>query len=219
MGYIYKIINDINDKVYIGQTSYSIEYRFNQHCRDSSRNHTEQRPLYKAMNKYGVEHFFIELIEEVPDKLLNEREIYWIKFYNSYYYGYNATLGGEGKRYIEHQEVINLYKKLQNQKKVAEQLNINVDSVHNILITHNIPILSAQEVNLKTTGQSVIMLNKKDEIIKYFNSFKEAARYLIDNNIAKASVSSVSYHISEVCRGIRKTIYGYKWKFLDNMAP
>ena len=62
MSYIYKIINDINDKIYVGKTDFSIEKRFKEHCADAFRERNEKRPLYAAMRKYGIEHFHIELI-------------------------------------------------------------------------------------------------------------------------------------------------------------
>ena len=54
MSYIYKIINDINDKVYIGKTNFSLEKRFREHCQDAFRDRNEKRPLYAAMRKYGI---------------------------------------------------------------------------------------------------------------------------------------------------------------------
>ena len=54
-----------------------------------------QEEYFKQFAKVETLHT-IEEIEEVPDSLLNEREKYWIKFYNSYYSGYNSTLGGDG---------------------------------------------------------------------------------------------------------------------------
>lgn len=92
MAYIYRIVNDINDKIYIGKTQFSIEKRFRQHCKDSQRQQCSKRPLYNAMKKYGIQHFSIELIEETNNP--EEREKFWIKQYNSYKNGYNATLGG-----------------------------------------------------------------------------------------------------------------------------
>ena len=77
MAYIYQIINDINQKIYIGKTEFSIEKRFKEHCYDAFRANNEKRPLYSAMRKYGVEHFHIELIEETDNP--EEREIYWIE--------------------------------------------------------------------------------------------------------------------------------------------
>ena len=56
------------------------------------------------MNKYGLEHFRISLIEETDKP--EEREIYWIQKLNTYHFGYNATLGGDGKHYINYNEII-----------------------------------------------------------------------------------------------------------------
>ena len=61
MSYIYKIINDINDKVYIGQTSYSLETRFKEHLYKVNLD----RPLYRAMRKYGIDNFHIEEIVKI----------------------------------------------------------------------------------------------------------------------------------------------------------
>jgi len=98
MGVIYKATNLINGKVYIGQTI-NFMHRVYQHRSDS--NNIEKRKgnsyFHNAMNQYGVDNFKFEIIEEIDNSLLNEREQYWIKFYNSYTpNGYNLTLGGDG---------------------------------------------------------------------------------------------------------------------------
>ena len=105
-GFIYKISNSINDKVYIGKTLSSIEKRFQEHKKDSSRDTGNIRPLYRAMNKYGYDCFFVELVEEVPIEHLSEREQFWIEYYNSYHNGYNATLGGDGKQLYDYNAII-----------------------------------------------------------------------------------------------------------------
>ena len=96
MGYIYKITNIINGKLYIGQTKKTIEERFQAHLKNA-KNHIN-RYLYDAMNKYGYNNFIPSLIEECEDNLLDEREIYWIAFYNTTdkKFGYNMTIGGGG---------------------------------------------------------------------------------------------------------------------------
>lgn len=96
MGYIYKITNLINGKIYIGQTSKTIQERFEAHLK-KARAYTN-RYLYDAMNKYGYENFKVTEIEECDNANLDEREIYWIKYYNSNnkQYGYNMTIGGGG---------------------------------------------------------------------------------------------------------------------------
>lgn len=101
MAYIYKITNDINDKIYIGKTNQTIKERWRQHYSDSkTRIVAEKRPLYLAMNKYGIEHFKIEEVEKCLDEDAYKREIYWIEYYNSYKDGYNATLGRRWKEYL-----------------------------------------------------------------------------------------------------------------------
>ena len=97
MGRIYKITNDINNKVYIGQTIKTLTKRWQQHKCNSTKEYFKQIVLYKAFKKYGIEHFHIEEIEEVENDLLDEREKYWIQYYNCYgNNGYNATIGGDG---------------------------------------------------------------------------------------------------------------------------
>lgn len=97
-GFIYKITNDINNKIYIGKTLSNIQKRFQEHKKDSEKISLSNRPLYNAMRKYGIEHFSIEIVEEPDINILNDREIYWINYYNSYVNGYNATIGGDGKQ-------------------------------------------------------------------------------------------------------------------------
>ena len=94
MGRIYKITNDINNKIYIGQTIKTLTKRWQQHKCNSTKEYFKQIVLYKAFKKYGIEHFHIEEIEEVENDLLDEREKYWIRCYDSYNQGYNSTIGG-----------------------------------------------------------------------------------------------------------------------------
>lgn len=90
---IYKIENLINHHKYIGQ-SVNIHSRWRRHCADA-KNENQTSSLYQAIKKYGIENFSFEILEECPRDLLDEREKYWIKFYNSYFDGYNETLGGQ----------------------------------------------------------------------------------------------------------------------------
>lgn len=85
MGFIYVIINKINGKSYVGKTTGTVEKRFSEHIKDSKRKRYENRPLYSAMNKYGVENFMVKSLEYVEDSVnLGERESYWIKKLHTY---------------------------------------------------------------------------------------------------------------------------------------
>ena len=82
---IYKITNLINGKVYIGQAS-DIYTRWTNHKNASLRKDKKEYkyPLYRAFRKYGIENFKFEIIEECSEEELNEKEIYYIDFYNTF---------------------------------------------------------------------------------------------------------------------------------------
>ena len=208
MAYIYQIVNDINGKVYVGKTERSIEERFKEHCKDCGRRGFEKRPLYSAMKKYGIEHFHVELLEETNSP--EEREIFWIEQKRSYKEGYNATLGGDGKHYIDYDLVIAMYLELQNQNEVARRMGISSDTVSIVLKNNNIERLKSPEVAALATGKVVNQYSLEGEYLQSFPSAKAAAESL--GKISPTS-NGASSHISDVCRGKRKTAYGYKWKF------
>jgi hypothetical protein len=208
MAYIYQITNDINGKVYVGKTERSIEERFREHCKDSKRRDFEKRPLYRAMNKYGVEHFHIELLEETDSP--EEREIFWIEQKRSFKNGYNATVGGDGKHYIDYDLVIATYNEVQNQNEVARRLGISSDTVHKVLKNYHIDIIPSETVAAITTGKIINQYDLQGNYIQSFSSAKSAAESL--DKITTTS-NGASSHISDVCRGKRKTAYGYIWKF------
>lgn len=96
-GIIYKITNKINGKSYIGQTVKPIEKRYKRHIHDAK---VDNYALHRAISKYGVENFEIETLETVSREKLDEREIYWIKKFNTHIFaenscGYNMTTGGD----------------------------------------------------------------------------------------------------------------------------
>ena len=216
MSYIYKITNNINGKIYIGKTMRSIKQRWKEHLANIKKEECKNRPLYRAINKYGVENFSIEKIEECSDIILSDREKYWIEYYNSFKNGYNATKGGDGSPYIDRKLVIETYKQIQNCKKTAEILNIHIDSIYKILKSNNIERKSSQEISKECSSKPVYMLNKKDlRILKVFASMKEAAKYIQEQTNNNTDLRGMASHIREVCQGKRKTAYGYSWKFLN----
>lgn len=213
MAYIYKITNTLNGKMYIGKTEQTIEKRFQQHCNDSQREGMENRPLYKAMRKYGVEFFSIEEIEQTDQP--EEREIYWIEFYGTFKNGYNATLGGDGKKYIDYDLVVATYQELQNARKTAEKLNISDDSVFNILKLRNITPCSSAEISIRQFGKITNMYSLDGDFIQSFPSTNAAAEYMVQNKLTGCKKSTIKQHITEVCTGRRKTAAKFKWKYAE----
>ena len=94
---IYKVTNLYNNKIYIGQTTHSLNHRKNVHYKDAKYHKEHSCYFHLALLKYPVDFFKWEIIEEVNSiDELNNREIYWIKFYDSTNKekGYNLKLGG-----------------------------------------------------------------------------------------------------------------------------
>lgn len=98
---IYLIINDLNNKKYIGQ-SINLKSRLLKHCEKSSHIRYDN-PLYRAVLKYGLDNFSFQIVKilETNDftnakKQLDQLEIKYISEYDTYNNGYNQTLGGDG---------------------------------------------------------------------------------------------------------------------------
>lgn len=183
MGYIYKIQNKLNGKIYIGQTVKSLQKRFTQHKNNSNKEYFSQIVLYKAFNKYGIENFEFEGIEEVPNELLDEREKYWIEYYDSYFNGYNSTLGGRATQLCnwDVDEVIELYIEHKSARKVAKILNCDHTTIDNLLNSNGVYRYTAGE------RENKILILEKDGVINKFTSTTKAAQWIIENKINKCS--------------------------------
>ena len=91
--YIYKITNNINGKIYIGQTTRSVEERWSNHCSASSKCHA----IKNAIDKYGKENFICSILTQCSDKnSLDYWEKYYINLYDSYLNGYNCSYNPGG---------------------------------------------------------------------------------------------------------------------------
>ena len=213
MGHIYKITNKINNMAYIGQTIYSIENRWKEHLQISSDSTRRSfSAVHKAIQKYGKENFIIEEIEECDNNLLNEREIYWINYYNTYENGYNLTRGGAGTKKINYQEVIKRYLDSNlSCTQIAKEMNISTHTVGQILKAFEIPTRLSFGDGTECAKKVTSQYTKKGEYIQSFSSEQEAAKYISDNGYSKASLATIGGHIGEVCSGKWKTAYGFKW--------
>lgn len=189
IGYIYKITNLMNNKLYIGQTKKTIEERFRLHKLDSLRTdrYCYNYPLYRAFRKYGFQNFKIELLEKCSIKQLNEREIYWINFYNTYKKGYNQTLGGEGSKKLEfdENEIIKDYKELKTIEKVSHKYNCSSSTITQILKKHNIYIKSFIE-QAKEKSMNVKRYDLNGNLLEEYDNLYLAGEWLIKNELTKS---------------------------------
>ena len=108
-GWIYLYINNVNGKMYVGQTI-DLHKRKLEHARCKDKNCL----LDKAIQKYGIENFTIKILLcfcttdcKKRTKLLNEKEVYWIDELHTFVaeypnIGYNKTKGGGGMYGFRH---------------------------------------------------------------------------------------------------------------------
>lgn len=163
-GLIYIIKNDVNNKVYIGQTTTDIHTRFNQHCKKSTIKNRHYK-LYNAIKKYGKNHFYCEILESnVPISQLNNKEIYYIEQYDSYYKGYNSTKGGDGRtinKHYEEKQIIEMYKNGKSLNEIAKLYNVSSATISRCLKKLNI--------HTRHDGNKYESFNK-DQFIEMWNN-------------------------------------------------
>lgn len=138
---IYKITNQINGHSYIGQSIF-IEDRWRQEKGRAFKEDSSEydKTLSKAFRKYGLENFIFEILEECEPSELDEKEIYYISFYDTYFNGYNETTGGQGSPNssikISKEQILEIYNLLLNsdisQNDIAKKYGVGYDVISNI---------------------------------------------------------------------------------------
>lgn len=204
MGYIYCITNLINNKRYVGKTTDSIENRWKEHCKDCRKQQNEKRPLYDAINKYGIENFKIEQLETVSDSKLSDREIYWIQELQTYgKNGYNASKGGDGTILYDYQEFIDLYNLGYSSRKISEKTGASVETINKVLRSKGIK-------PRRSDAKIIDQFDEANNFVQTFFGSLEAAEWCVENGITK-SKHSASNHIINCCNGKEIAYGGYKW--------
>lgn len=224
MGWIYKITCDINDKVYIGKTEDNNPYdRWKEHQSDYKRRRFEKRPLYDAMNCYGVEHFHFDVIEEAENgQYLCDREKYYIEKYRAYVgykdcKGYNGTLGGDGKSYLNlnEEKVINIH--IQNNYiagLTAKYFQVSPETIKKILLKHNIKWLSSSEIctlKFKQKYGGIIQMN--DACTEIIGVYDSPSIIISLNPEFKQKTLKLAYTITSKTH----KAYGYFWYRLNEL--
>lgn len=182
-GFIYIIRNTINNKVYIGQTRTSVEQRWKEHLRHAQYG---KQIINRAMKKYGVDKFYIEMLETCDLEDLDYKEMYYIELYNSTdkSKGYNASIGGNTPRFkrkiLSISDLINLYI---NKKFTLEEIAKKFEVSRYIICTE-----------LKNAG--VIIRGRHESSAKFNNISKEVLiEYLLKGRTLRsaAKLANIPY--------------------------
>jgi group I intron endonuclease len=207
-GIIYLITNKVNGHKYVGQTTQPMNKRWSAHIQESIR--MSNKPLHRAFRKYGVDKFVIKQIDECDISILNEREEYWIKHYNTFESaeGYNATSGGDRPSFSQETK-----DKLSNIMSDIERTDIWVNNIKNSLIEKAKKeswgfLKESNRGNGKHSALKIKGTNIETGEIKEWNSVSEAA-IEVGGSVKKNG---------NILRAARKgyKCYGYTWEILED---
>lgn len=194
VGYIYKVTNLINNKVYIGQTIQSVRDRWYRHCSKSGISKAELSTHFKkAILKYGKENFLVETIEVCDSSELNKREKFYISYYNSYKNGYNSTIGGQdGAKPFktsekEESQIISLYNYGFSLREIGNEFHIDKATVKGILIRHKVALRTTRTYKFSQGDRKSILDDitsgvPRKEIINKYNISKSYLSQLVSGS-------------------------------------
>ena len=186
-GFIYKITNTINGKSYIGQTIQNVKERFYQHCAIKCSKVVSNMAIHRAIKKYGKSNFTVEVIEEIDSANLNDRERYWIKYYNSYNNGYNSTKGGQDGckpfKDLDVESIIKEYNTGKSLRTLGTIFKVDKQTIKDLLIRHN--------VELRTTRTYKLSQKDRDKVLEDFASGLSRKEIMIKWNISKSYLSQL----------------------------
>ena len=186
-GFIYKITNTINGKSYIGQTIQNVKERFYQHCATKCSKAVSNMAIHIAIKKYGKSNFIVEVIEEIDSANLNDREKYWIKYYNSYNNGYNSTKGGQDGckpfKDLDVESIIKEYNTGKSLRTLGTIFKVDKQTIKDLLIRHN--------VELRTTRTYKLSQKDRDKVLEDFASGLSRKEIMIKWNISKSYLSQL----------------------------
>lgn len=238
-GYIYKIYNIINDKIYIGQTRRDINIRWKQHLLSLKSDKDKNTVLYRAMNKYGSDKFNIQLIKEYSCEskeelieILNKEEIRYISEYNSIKpNGYNMQHGGKSPteslkcpvdKYSTTGQFLKSYESF-SEACIDSDKKLNY---HHISECCNGKLYTSGGYVWRYKGDpfdkysktdkrfvAVDVYSKKGEFINRYSSITDAISELFGFTDNKSYAS----HITSCCKGDRKTAYGFVWRYENDL--
>lgn len=197
-GIIYLITNLINGHKYVGQTYMKLSDRWDKHVSDM--NCGRETSLYRAMRKYGITNFKITVLETCPIEQLDEREIYWISFYNTFHDGYNETLGGQNQKpFFSEQDLDRLnelYRQGYSHLTLSKLFNCSPETIVKHL---------KYDIERDHMGKTICQIDPDTGRILTIYPSTVAAN--------DACGGTIRGHLNEVCTGRALTAGGYYWQF------
>lgn len=225
---IYKITNNILNKSYIGK-SIHIEQRWKEH-----KNNKGNKDLYEDFLKFGLINFSFEILEECEKDKLNEKEKYYIDYYDTYENGYNQNSGGDNNEQainVTKKEIFcydlegNFIKKYNSLSDAERELNICNSNISRAAKTNGrtLKYQWRYEYFNKISPykrKCYTGFHKNGKVIKKVSQYTLNGEFIktYDSITIAANESGANATcIGEICKdkglGKRKTSGGYIWRF------
>jgi len=230
VGVIYKTTNLVNGKIYIGKRIFDSQKFL------KNKYYGSGRLLKEAINKYGFSNFEREILEEVDNNFLSEREIYWIKLYNSnnLEIGYNLTIGGNSK-FGRKGDIKSEDTKRRISRSMVRYLSENghpfkgkthseetKNKIRNKLKGRKLPKNQVEKfiksrIGLKYNKPPKPKKEKVDQSIKIVQMTLEGVFIKEWDSMMDASKSLKICRtgISRACSGVYKQCGGYRWRYIN----
>lgn len=217
---IYKIQNIENNKIYIGQ-SIDIAQRWREHRSDALTNR-DNSILHLAMQKYGEFNFSYEIIEECFKEQLDEREVYWIQYYNSMVpNGYNQTSGGySGQGEIFRKPVLqydlkgNFIQEFESASEAARQLNVFKSNL-TAACRGETKQCGGFQWKYKNSDKEIILISEKGgKIVYQYDKQMNLINIFTSAVDAEKHTNIKAGNIRQCCSGRSKTAGGFVWKYI-----
>lgn len=236
-GYIYRYLNTINNKLYIGQTTDIV----NRKSKHKGCSRTVKNKFYNAVRKYGWNNFEFSILIEIEADTIEEcserldfLEFIYIALYDSYNNGYNSTPGGHTPRGMKRSDSYREYCKNRTYSKETRQ-RMSIAAKNKVVseetrekhrqnaIKRNFSQYAeinrekAKQALSKAKSKIVLQLDLDNNIIKEHMSAKAAAQYIrefLSPNITQYGAENA---VLRHCNGkIKKDNYcGFIWKYKD----
>lgn len=211
MGYIYVTSNDINDILYVGKRQ---KPKFDKGYRGSGTR------LKLAMSKYGKDHFHSAILETCESrKALNEAERKWIKLYKERGVElYNISSGGDGGNVIDWAASPELKQRMREKNRDTHLRMHGKAYAPGYVSKHASRYYDAETIKQHQKERKrrhlkpIAQLDKvTGEVLKVWADWGEACEVLLKEEHGRLAYT----HIADCCKGIRKSAYGFKWKYAD----
>lgn len=212
--YIYKIYNDINDKLYIGIT-HDLNSRWLSHLRCK-----KKYPLYEDIRKYGKDKFHISIIEEVKSREeAKQKEIEYIRKYKSLYYqnGYNLSTGGENNACEDNPKSKLSASDIEYIRSIYERRTTTPKSLWNKEFKDRISWSAFQKIWEGTTWKEIRMDVYTDDSRNYYSSRRQNDGEDNGNSILKDSevLNMRMYYTEHTLKDTYKK-FGESFKNIDS---